>query len=101
VNARVISSLILSAAILQTACAPIPERPPPEVRIEYRTVYVERPVPCFTEAERPRLAPPTTVDIDRATVDQLAAALSADMENERLFTAAVDSLFMKCQGVKP
>jgi len=84
-----------------SGCAQVEPRPPPEVRIEYRTVYIDKVIPCFTEAERPRMAAPTAVDIDRATVDQLAAALAADMENERLFAAAVDSLFMKCQGVKP
>jgi hypothetical protein len=93
--------LICIIALALAACAPIEQRPPPEPRIEYRTVEVDRPVPCFTEAERPVLPPPTVVDIDNATTDQLAAALAADLENERLFSAAVDALFIRCTKGAP
>lgn len=99
---RTIEILLMAAfalIVLKTlgGCAAVePTRAPPEVRIEYRPYPVPTPIPCFTEDERPRLPVPTPVDIERATVDQLAAALAADMENERLFAERVDKLFELC-----
>lgn len=88
--------------VLLTGCAtPAPERPP-EVRTQTVTVAVPVPVPCFTEAERPHLPPPTPIDIENATVDQLAAALAADKLAEEIYTAQVDALFIKClKGTAP
>lgn len=77
------------------ACAPIPQRPP-EVRLNTVEVPVPIAVPCFTEAERPVLAPATPIDIDNATVDQMVAAITADQINETLYRNAVDALFLKC-----
>jgi hypothetical protein len=91
------SRLLVLAALLLAACASDPERPA-ETPVTYRTVYVDKPVPCFTEAERPILPPLTPIDVDNATTDQMAAAVAADLENERLYTAAVDALFLKCQA---
>lgn len=54
------------------------------------------PVPCFTEAERPVRAAPTPIDLQTATVDQLAAAIAADDLADELFTRAVDALFILC-----
>jgi hypothetical protein len=90
-------ALVIVFLLALMACAPIePQRLPPEIRIEYRSYPVDRPVPCFTEAERPRLEPPTPIDLDTADVSQKAKALAADMENERLFAAEVDRLFEIC-----
>lgn len=96
---RVISPLILLAAILQTACAPLDPQRPPEVRTQTVEIKVPIPVPCFTEAERPVLPPPTPIDLEHATPSQKAAANAADDINETNFRALVDALFLKC--VKP
>ena len=82
--------------VLLTACAFQPDRPP-EQRTTTVQVKVPVVVPCFTEDERPILAPSTPV-ADGATADQMASALRADIENEKLFTAAVDALFIRCVG---
>lgn len=87
--------LIFPALWLLAACAPIEQRPP-EVRTQVVEVPVPVPVPCFTEADRPILAPLTVVDIENATVDQLAKALAADDANEALYVKAVDALFLQC-----
>lgn len=93
---RVISALILLAAILQTACAPLEPQRPPEVRAV--TTEADKPIaaPCFTEAERPVLKPATPIDIDHATADQIGYALKADALNELNYTKEVDALFLKC-----
>lgn len=77
------------------ACAPI-ETKPPEQRTQ--VVKAETPIaaPCFTEAERPVLAPPTPVDPETATTEQLAAAELADAEALRDYSRAVDALFIRC-----
>lgn len=95
--ARLLSMLPLIAiiTILLYGCAPIEQRPP-EQRTQVVEVKVPVPVPCFTEAERPILPPPTPIDIDHATTDQLAAALAADDANEALFAKLVDALFVQC-----
>lgn len=85
---------------LLAACSALPQQPAPEPKVIYRDVPVDRPVPCFTEDERPVLAPLTPIDLDNATTDQMAAALAADLENERLFTAAVDALFIRCTAAR-
>lgn len=87
--------IVIAAAILSVACAPIEQRPP-ENRTTTVEVKVPVPVPCFTEAERPVLAKPTPIDIDRATVDQLAAAIAADDLADQNFAREVDALFVKC-----
>jgi len=79
-----------------TACAPLEQRPPAEPRVEYRDVPVDRPVPCFTEAERPVEPLPTPIDLEHATTDQKAAALAADNANDALYMAAVERLFIVC-----
>lgn len=81
---------------LLAACAPIEPQRPPEVRMQTVEVKVPVPVPCFTEAERPVLAPPTPIDIEHATVDQMAAAMAADDLNQQIFTRAVDAIFLQC-----
>lgn len=86
-------------AVLATACAPLEPQPvprPPEVRTVTVEVKVPIAVPCFTEAERPVLAPPTPINIDTATVDQMAAAIAADDLADALFARAVDALFVLC-----
>ena len=87
------AALFLAVAVV--ACAPIEQRPP-EQRTTVVQVPTPIPVPCFTEAERPVMAPPTQIDMATATVDQMAAAMAADDIAERLFTEAVDALFLKC-----
>lgn len=81
--------------LLLGACAPVETRPP-ETRTQTVEVRVPVPVPCFTEAERPVLPPPTPIDIDRATVDQMAAAMAADDLAEQTYTKLVDALFLQC-----
>jgi len=77
-------------------CAPVETRPPPEPQVQ--TVLVDKPVPvpCFTEAERPVPPVPTPIDLDHATVDQMAAALAADSKLDELYAQAVDALYLKC-----
>lgn len=82
-------------AVAVAACAPIEQRPT-EVRTQVVEVRVPIPTPCFTEAERPILPPPTPIDIDHATTDQLAAALAADDANEARYVREVDALFLLC-----
>jgi hypothetical protein len=81
---------------LIAGCAPLEPQRPPEVRTTVVEVRVPVPVPCFTEAERPVLPPPTPINLDTATVDQMAAAVAADEINTQLYTAAVDALFLLC-----
>lgn len=91
----------LVLVILLTGCA-VPEAVRPlEVRTQTVEVRVPVPVPCFTEAERPTLPPPTSIDLDTASVDQMAAALAADLLNESLYTKAVDALFIRCTKGTP
>lgn len=91
-------SLRYSAGILAllAGCATIEPPAPPEVRTQTVQIRIPVPVPCFTEAERPILAPPTPINIDTATVAQMAAAMAADDLNEQLYTVAVDALFIRC-----
>lgn len=86
---------ILLANILLAGCAITPPAPP-EVRTQVVEVKVPVPIPCFLEDERPILPPPSAIDIDNATVDQLGAALAADAEALDLYTKIVDALFLKC-----
>ena len=84
-------------ALLFFGCAPLePQRPPPLPPAQYIPYPVEKPVPCFTEAERPVLPPLTTINLDVATTDQKIAALAADFLNEETFSRAVDALFIRC-----
>lgn len=94
------------------ACAPLEPQRPPEIRTTIVEVRVPVPVPCFTEAERPVLPPFTPINLDTATVDQMAAAMAADDAADQLFAKAIDSLFLLCMkriadgtatavGVKP
>lgn len=84
-------------AMWLAACAPIEPQRPPEVRTQVVTVNVPIAVPCFTEAERPRLPDPSPINLDTATVDQMAAAIAADDLADQLFARAVDQLFILCQ----
>lgn len=85
-------------ALVVCACAAVPEKPTPsEPKIEYRTVSVPTPVPCFDESERPVAPEPTPIDLDHATPAQLAAALAADNAANELYMRAVEALFIKCQ----
>ena len=88
----------LNLALL-TACAQIPDKLP-ETKVEYRTVNIPTPVPCFTEAERPKPPEPTPIDLEHATVDQMAAAMAADDENQRLYLAALEALIIRCQKLQ-
>lgn len=82
---------------LAASCASIEPPPrPAETRIEYKPYPVDKPVPCFTEAERPIRKPPTPVDIDKATASQLVAAMAADDINDQLYAQDVDRLFALC-----
>jgi len=76
-------------------CAPLQTAPPIE---RTKTEVFQAPVaaPCFTEAERPVLRPPTVVDLKTASTEQLAAAELADAEALRDFARDVDALFLKC-----
>ncbi|MEO8754846.1 MAG: hypothetical protein ABI624_19445 [Casimicrobiaceae bacterium] len=85
---------------LLAACAPLEMRPP-EIRTQTVEVKVPVPVPCFTEAERPVLPTPTPINLDTATVDQMAAAMAADDLADANFARAVDALFLKCQKGSP
>jgi hypothetical protein len=89
---------VLALGVLALAgCATLePQQRPPETRTITVEVKTPVPVPCFTEADRPVLPALTTIDIDHATVDQMAAALAADEANEILYRTAVDALFMAC-----
>lgn len=90
--------------VLLAACAPLEQRPLPipEPKVTYQSYPVPTPVPCFTEAERPVLPPPSPVDTRTATVDQLVAAIAADDLNEEVFARKVDALFLRCmKGVTP
>lgn len=77
------------------ACAPLPVAPPVD---RTHTEVFQAPVaaPCFTEAERPVLRPPTVVDPKTASTEQLAAAELADAEALRDFARDVDALFLRC-----
>jgi hypothetical protein len=80
------------------SCAPVDTRPP-IVQVSTRTVEVKvpTPVPCFTEAERPVMKPPTPVDLVNGTADQWAKAIDADALNDKEYAEAVDRLFIQCQ----
>lgn len=89
----------VALVLLLVACAPLePQRPLPlpEPKIVYQPYSVPTPVPCFTEAERPVLPPPTPVDTATATVAQLVAAVHADDLADEVFTKKVDALFIRC-----
>jgi hypothetical protein len=88
--------LIGLAAILLASCATVEPPRPPEIRTTTVEVRVPVPVPCFTEAERPIRQTPTPINIDTATVDQMAAAIAADDLADELFARAVDALFILC-----
>jgi hypothetical protein len=93
-------AVVFLLVLLLCGCAPLPVIPP-EVRTT--TVLVPTPIaaPCFTEAERPVLAPDTVVDPATATTEQLAAAELANAEALRDYSRAVDALFIKCQKGTP
>ncbi len=91
-----IGPIWVSTLALLTACATVEQKPPIEVRAQTFETKVLVPVPCFTEAERPVLPPPTPINLETATVDQMAAALAADDVNETLYRTAVDALFLQC-----
>jgi len=90
------ASLVIIAAIL-SACAPLPTVPP-EVRTTTVQVPVPVPVPCFTDAERPVLAPEIVADPETATTEQLAAAELGNAEALRDYTNKVDALFIQCSS---
>jgi hypothetical protein len=92
---------IICAAL--AGCQTLPP-PPPEVivRTVTNTVSVPTPVPCFAEADRPKL--PEVMKLpDSATPDQRAAALEAFKLDLEKYAADVDALFILCQsvGAKP
>lgn len=82
-------------------CATVDAPTPPEVRTQTITISVPVAVPCFTEAERPVLPTPTPINLDTATVDQMAAAIAADDLADQLFARAVDALFIRCMKGTP
>lgn len=88
--------IVVFVVFVLLGCAPIEPARPPEIRTTTVEVRVPVPVPCFTEAERPQLAPPTPINIETATVDQMAAAIAADDIADALFARAVDALFVLC-----
>lgn len=90
---RPITAIVILAL---AACATVDPPRPPEIRTTTVEVRVPIAIPCFSEAERPVLAPPTPIDIDHATVDQMAAAIAADDLADQLFARAVDALFATC-----
>lgn len=87
--------IVVFAAVL-AGCAT--DAPAP-IQIQTRTIEVKvpTPVPCFREDEKPIPPTPTAIDIQTATVDQLADALEADAIADQIYAAAVDRLFVQCQ----
>lgn len=71
---------------------------PPEVRTTTVQVQVPVAVPCFTEDQRPVLPPPTPIDPETATTEQLAAAELADATAMADYAAQVDRLFLQCSS---
>lgn len=84
--------------LLLAACAPLEPQRPPEPVVRTVEIKVPVPVPCFTEAERPIAPLPTPIDLDHATVDQMAAAVAADNAADELYMRAVEALFIRCQA---
>ena len=96
--------LALACLFCLSGCAAIPDKPPPEPSVQYKTINVPTPVPCFTEAERPIRPQPTPIDLDTATTDQMVAAIWADNLLEEAYDRAIEDLFVKCmkaQGKEP
>ena len=94
------TGLIAIIASALAACGTVEQRPP-EVRTQTVEVKIPVIVPCFTEAERPVLPTPTPINLDTATVDQMAAALAADNLADELYAKAVDALFIRCTKGTP
>lgn len=84
------------AALALAGCATTGPAP---IQTSTRTVEIRVPVPvpCFKEEDRPVMPPPTPIDIDNATVDQLAAAIAADKLADEIYAAKVDAIFLLCQ----
>lgn len=88
--------IALLGGIVLSSCATVDPPRPPEIRTQIVEIRTPIAVPCFDESERPKMAPLTPIDIDRATVDQLAAAIAADDLADQNFAREVDALFLKC-----
>ena len=107
--AEIIFSVLLAAAIMAivfalSGCATLGDQVgPPEVRTV--TVQVPTPiaVPCFSDADRPVMPKPITVNVDTATTEQLAAAELADALAMDDYVRQVDALFVICssKGTNP
>lgn len=87
--------LVVLCMVMVAGCATVPP-PPPEIRTTIVTRDVPVPVPCFTEDQRPVIPKPTPIDLETATVDQMAAALAADNAADDIYARAVDALFVQC-----
>jgi hypothetical protein len=90
---------VIAAFALELAACAAPGPVPIQTQTRTVEIKVPVPVPCFREEDRPAPPKPTPVDIENATVDQLAAAIAADDLADALYTAAVDRLFIQCQKV--
>jgi hypothetical protein len=94
---------VMLIAALLAGCQTLPP-PAPEVitRTSFVEVKVPTPVPCFTDADRPRLPEQPRLP-DSATPDQRAAAVAAYQLEIAKYGEQVDALFMLCQsvGAKP
>lgn len=86
---------------LCVSCASSPSLPP-QVVSKPVDVPMPYPVPCVTEAERPKFPDLTDINLDTATPMQKAAALARDAEAIDRYAQAVDALFQKCvKGASP
>lgn len=90
-------AIALLAALLG-ACATAPPPPPPEIRTTLVPAPYPVPVPCFTEDERPVLAPRIDLDPDDMTItpEQLIAAKLANALALSDYATKIDALFMRC-----
>lgn len=100
VGMLMILALIMGLFVLG-GCAVVPQKPlEPEVRIQLVPAPYPQPVPCFTEDQRPILAPETPVDPETATFEQLLAARLADALALLDYRDAIDRLFLQCTAPK-
>jgi hypothetical protein len=94
---------VMLIAALLAGCQTLPAAPPEVItRTNFVEVKVPTPVPCFTDADRPRLPEQPRLP-DSATPDQRAAAVAAYQLEIAKYGEQVDALFMLCQsvGAKP
>ena len=72
-----------------------------EERVQTATVSIPKAVRCPAFDEMPTRPVPTTVDVTKATTDQLAAAMAADAEAFKLYSETIEAIIAKCSEVKP